>query len=80
MNAIVKADSPHEVMENVLIKGDLSKLTAEERNSYYTAVCKSVGLNPLTKPLEYITLNGKLRLYALKDCTDQLRTIHVSST
>ncbi len=76
MNAIVKADSPHEVMESVLIKGDLSKLTPEERNSYYTAVCKSVGLNPLTKPLEYITLNGKLRLYALKDCTDQLRSIH----
>jgi len=76
MNAIVKSDSPHEVMENVLIKGDLSKLTPEERNSYYTAVCKSVGLNPLTKPLEYITLNGKLRLYALKDCTDQLRSIH----
>lgn len=76
MNAIIKADSPHEIMESVLIKGDLSKLTAEERNSYYRAVCASVGLNPLTKPLEYITLNGKLRLYALKDCTDQLRSIH----
>jgi hypothetical protein len=76
MNAIVKADNPHEIMESVLINGDLSKLTAEERNSYYRAVCTSVGLNPLTKPLEYITLNGKLRLYALKDCTDQLRSIH----
>jgi hypothetical protein len=76
MNAIVKSDGPHEIMESVLIKGDLSKLTAEERNAYYTAVCKSVGLNPLTKPLEYIILNGKMRLYALKDCTDQLRSIH----
>lgn len=76
MNAIVKSESAHEVMESVLIKGDLSRLTPEERNSYYRAVCTSVGLNPLTKPLEYITLNGKLRLYALKDCTDQLRSIH----
>ncbi len=75
MNAIVKTDA-HSVMESVLIKGDLSRLTPEERNSYYRAVCTSVGLNPLTKPLEYITLNGKLRLYALKDCTDQLRSIH----
>jgi hypothetical protein len=33
-------------------------------------------LNPLTKPFEYLTLNGKLRLYALRDCADQLRRLH----
>ncbi len=76
MNNLPAKQSPAEVMEAVLIKGDLAKLTPEERNSYYSAVCQSVGLNPLTKPFEYITLNGKLRLYALKDCTDQLRSLH----
>lgn len=76
MNNLPAKQSPAEVMEAVLIKGDLAKLTPEERNSYYGAVCQSVGLNPLTKPFEYITLNGKLRLYALKDCTDQLRSLH----
>ena len=76
MNALVKTDDPHKLMEDVLIKGDLAKLSSEERNSYYQAVCKSVGLNPLTKPFEYIVLNGKMRLYALKDCTDQLRSVH----
>jgi hypothetical protein len=30
----------------------------------------------LSKPFEYLTLNGKLRLYALKDCADQLRRLH----
>jgi hypothetical protein len=75
MNAIVKADDAHKLMEDVLIRGDLAKLSSEERNSYYQAVCKSVGLNPLTKPFEYIILNGKMRLYALKDCTDQLRSV-----
>lgn len=64
-----------QLMENVLIKGDLSKLTPQERSHYYLKVCESVGLNPLTKPFEYITLNGKLTLYALRNCTDQLRTI-----
>lgn len=64
------------LMESVLIKGDLSKLTPQERSSYYLRVCESVGLNPLTKPFEYITLNGKLTLYALRNCTDQLRTVH----
>lgn len=64
------------VMESVLIGGDLSKLSVPERMSYYKAVCESVGLNPLTKPFAYIQLNGKLQLYALKDCTEQLRKIH----
>lgn len=64
------------LMEQVLIRGDLSRLTPQERSDYMMAVCKSVGLNPLTKPFEFIMLNGKLVLYALKAATDQLRTIH----
>lgn len=65
-----------ELIESVITKGDLAKLTPQERTRYYVEVCKSVGLNPLTKPFEYITLNSKLTLYALRNCTDQLRTIH----
>jgi hypothetical protein len=68
--------SPGEVMEAVMIKGDLAQLKPEERAKYYSRVCESIGLNPLTKPFEYITLNGKLTLYARKDCTDQLRKIY----
>lgn len=67
---------PATVIENVVIRGDLSKLTDDQRTSYYMTVCRSVGLNPLTKPFEYITLNGRLTLYALRNCTDQLRQIH----
>jgi hypothetical protein len=62
--------------EMALIEGDLSKLNSNERMDYYGAVCKSVGLNPLTKPFEYVTLNGSLKLYARKDATDQLRKIY----
>lgn len=65
-----------EIMETVLIKGDLKYLTPAERLTYYTAVCQSLNLNPLTKPFAYIELNGKLTLYALKACTDQLRQNH----
>jgi len=65
-----------EAIERVVIGGDLSKLNAEERVNYYKLVCESVGLNPLTKPFEYIMLNGKLTLYARKDATDQLRQNH----
>lgn len=63
-------------IESVLIQGDLSSLNAEERLNYYKKVCDSLGLNPLTKPFEYIVLNGKLTLYARKDCTEQLRKIY----
>ena len=65
-----------EKLEEVLVSGNLAVLKPEERMQYYKAVCKSVGLNPLTKPFEYIILSGKLTLYARKDCTDQLRKIH----
>lgn len=65
-----------DIMEKVIAQGDLSKLTPQERTNFYGSICKSLGLNPLTQPFEYITLNGRLRLYARKDCTDQLRRIH----
>jgi hypothetical protein len=67
---------PPEVLEQVLIGGDLAQLTEARRLAYYRAVCQSLGLNPLSKPFEYLTLNGKLRLYALRDCADQLRRLH----
>jgi hypothetical protein len=64
------------ILERVVVAGDLSKLSAAERVNYYTATCKSLGLNPLSQPFQYITLNGKLTLYVRKDATDQLRKIH----
>lgn len=69
------------IMARVLeVKGNLAELTEEERHEYYMAVVKSVGLNSLTRPFAFITLEGKLVLYALKDCTEQLRKIHKVST
>jgi hypothetical protein len=63
-------------MEKIVIGGDLADLTTEQRAEYYAAVCRSLELSPPTKPFEFLTLNGKLRLYALRDCTDQLRRLH----
>jgi hypothetical protein len=58
------------------VGGDLKDLSSTERLQYYNAVCSSLKLNPLTKPFEYITLNGRLVLYAKKDCTEQLRKLY----
>jgi hypothetical protein len=65
-----------DIMERVITTGDLSKLTPAESVQYYKAVCDSVGLNPLTRPFEYLTLQGKRILYARRDAADQLRRIH----
>lgn len=63
-------------IERVLIQGDLSKLSPDQRLEYYNRTCESLGLNPLTQPFSYITLNGKLTLYAKRDAADQLRKIN----
>lgn len=63
------------VVERLIATGDLSKLTPPERVTYYNGLCASLGLNPLTRPFEYLTLSGKLVLYARKDATEQLRVL-----
>lgn len=65
-----------DALERVLIAGDIGKLSPEQRVEYYMRVCESVGLNPLTQPFDYLTLQGKTILYAKKTCTDQLRALH----
>ncbi|MCG8346199.1 MAG: hypothetical protein MI924_00280 [Chloroflexales bacterium] len=60
-----------DVMERVIVQGDLARLSPTDRGRYYMRTCKPLGLNPLTKPFEYIELNGKLTLYATRTTTDQ---------
>src|SRR5918912_359497 len=72
--------SQADLIEQVLTAGDLSRLGPEQRASYYVKVCESLGLNPLTRPFEYLNIQGKLTLYARKDATDQLRRLHRIST
>lgn len=65
-----------EIMEAVIAAGDLAKLTPEKRVAYYSRVCASLGLNPFVQPFQYITLNGKLTLYATRTAADQLRKLN----
>lgn len=63
-------------MESVILRGDLSQLTPDQRGQYVAAICEKMGLNPLTKPFEFMTMQGKLICYAGKNCAEQLRKIH----
>ena len=64
------------VAESLVTKGDLSGLTLEERARHYIATCESHGLNPHSQPFSFLTLNGKLVMYANRGCTDQLAAMH----
>lgn len=68
-----KSSLDAKTVEQVLLKGDLAALTPDQKLSYYQNLCKSLSLNPLTKPFEYMELNRKLVLYATKACAEQLR-------
>ena len=73
---LARKEDAAQMLERVVVGGDLSKLSPTERLAYYRDVCESVGLNPLTRPFDYLTLNGRMVLYAKRDATDQLRSIH----
>ena len=64
-----------------VLSGNLAGLNDDQQAKYYLATCESIGVNPHTRPFQFITLNGKLTLYATRDCTDQLRRRdHISTT
>lgn len=65
-------DVPAEVLSAVVLTGDLSKLTDIQKVQYYNAYCSRIGLDPVTKPFDLITLNGKMTLYATRSCAQQL--------
>lgn len=67
------------ILEKVAVLGDLSQLSPAERMYYYKSVCESLGVNPLTKPFDYLELgdgdNKKLKLYPNEACAAQLRDL-----
>ena len=76
MSELAVVNDAYSIMENVVADGDLSKLSPKQRVEYYHRTCESLGLNPLTRPLEYQRFNGKVVLYARKEASEQLRFIH----
>ena len=60
----------------LLSTGDMKGLSQDERLAYFKARCEHAGLDPLSAPFEWMTLQGKLTLYAKKTATDQLSSLH----
>ena len=64
------------LFETLVVNGDLSAMSQDQRIQYYKLVCERVGLDPYQKPFDLIKLSGKLTLYANKNCTAQLCKLH----
>lgn len=73
--AVIKKDVvSKEIISDLVIQGDISKMSNENRLKYYMSLCKAYNLSPLTQPFDIITFRGgKTVLYANKTCAEQLR-------
>jgi hypothetical protein len=76
MTIPAKTQPAPSTIEDVITRGDLSKLTPEQRTEFYIRLCKRHGLDELTQPFDWLWLNGRLVLYANRRCADQLRKIN----
>ena len=65
-----------DIIANLVLSGDISKFSVEQKVQYYNMFCESLGLNPVTKPFQIIKFQNKEILYATKDATEQLRKIN----
>lgn len=71
--SLVPVDVSAAALEAAVGMGDFSRLAPEQRLKYLGALCRSVGLNPLTLPIQIMKIDGKEVLYARAECAAQLR-------
>src|SRR5271169_2330550 len=65
-----------EIIHNLIINGDISKLSQAEKITYYKSICERVGLDPLAQPFKILKLNGKEVLYCDRGGAAQLNKLH----
>lgn len=68
-------------LAHILATGDLSQLSDEQRVAYYLEQCRSLGLNPISRPFDWIWFKEpggaeKLALYPNQSAAAQLRRNH----
>jgi hypothetical protein len=65
-----------DIVANVILNGDLSKLSGTQRVEYYNGYCSRLGLDPYTKPFDLLKLNGREILYCTRSGAQQLNKLH----
>ena len=63
-------------LESLVLRGDISGLTAAQKVQHYLGMCRILGLDAATQPLAYLRLSGKEVLYVTRSATDRLAAMH----
>lgn len=64
------------LLSNLVLKGDLTGLTNEQKVDYYGKFCERLGLDPLTQPFKILRLQGKEVLYCDRSGAQQLNKLY----
>lgn len=64
------------LVSQLIINGDLGRLTPQEKVTYYNGYCQRLGLDPFTKPFDLLKLNGREILYCTRSGAQQLNKLH----
>jgi hypothetical protein len=73
-NQLIKTEN--QVVENVIIHGDLSKLNPQQKIIYYKGFCERLGLDPFTQPFKLLKIQNREILYCDRSGTQQLSKLH----
>ena len=79
-NQLAPRNTTQGAIERAILAGNLQSLTEIERLQYNFALCRSLGLNPLTRPIDYIVQDGKMSPYINATGIAQIRAIHGIAT
>ena len=71
--SIVSQNLSEELLAKIVQSGDLAMLSESDRLIYYFNYCRQLGLNPLSRPFDYIQDKGKISLYPNAQAASQLR-------
>jgi len=63
-------------LKTMVANNDYNRLGPKDKEQLIWSICGSLGLNPLTQPLQFIQMKGKTVLYATKDAANQLKNLH----
>jgi len=64
---------PVEIIHQVLLEGNLDKLSEDQRLDYVGGLCQHLGITPAGKPFDLLRFQGKMVAYPNKGCAEQLR-------
>src|ERR1051325_1206257 len=64
------------IISSIVINGDISKLSPQQKVDYYRQFCERLGLDPLSQPFKLLKLNGREILYCDRTGAQQLNKLH----